>query len=97
MEKKKKYPPAEDAKKPDILQEPAVGYQPSSIVPMENVYLNIPKDDLKLVKELAQKMGWVIETKESLLYKYTESRPENAELTEEDILSEINKVRYDFV
>ncbi|NDV57425.1 hypothetical protein [Bacteroides sp. 519] len=61
---------------------------------LENVYLNIPKDDLKFVKELAKKMGWKIETKDSLLKKYINSRPKKVDLTEEEIMAEIKTVRY---
>ncbi|MDL2247385.1 hypothetical protein LJC05_01460 [Bacteroides sp. OttesenSCG-928-J23] len=56
---------------------------------LENVYLNIPKADLKLVKELAKKMGWKVETKDTLLKKYISSRPKRVDLTDDEIMAEI--------
>ena len=44
--------------------------------------------------ELAKKMGWSIETKESLLKNYISKRPTKVELSDEDIMEEINAVRY---
>lgn len=61
---------------------------------IQSVYLNIPKADMKFVKELAKKMGWSIETKESLLKNYISRRPTKVELSDEDIMEEVNAVRY---
>ncbi len=61
---------------------------------IQSVYLNIPKADMKFVKELAKKMGWSIETKESLLKNYISKRPTKVELSDEDIMEEVNAVRY---
>ena len=61
---------------------------------IQSVYLNIPKADMKFFKELAKKMGWSIETKESLLKNYISKRPTKVELSDEDIMEEINAVRY---
>ena len=59
------------------------------------VRLNIPKSDVRFFKELVSKMGWVFETKESVLQKYIASRPKNVELSDEEILSEVYAVRYE--
>lgn len=61
---------------------------------LENVYLNIPKADMRFFKELANKMGWKVETKETILKKYIASRPKRVDLTDEDILAELSEVRY---
>ena len=61
---------------------------------IQSVYLNIPKADMKFFKELAKKMGWAIETTESLLKNYISIRPTKGELSDEDIMEEINAVRY---
>jgi hypothetical protein len=61
---------------------------------MQNIYLNIPKTDMLFFNELAKKMGWGVETKENSLQKYISSRPKNVDLSENEILSEINAVRY---
>jgi hypothetical protein len=39
-------------------------------------------------------MGWKAETKEDLLQKYIESRPQNVDLSDEDILVEVYAARY---
>jgi len=59
-----------------------------------DVRLNIPKSDMRFFKEFVNKMGWIVETKESALQKYILSRPKNVELTDEEILSEVYAVRY---
>lgn len=61
---------------------------------LQNVCLNIPKSDMKFFRELAKKMGWTVESKESVLKKYAESRPKGADLSDDDIMAEINAVRY---
>lgn len=61
---------------------------------LQGFYLNIPKSDVKLFQQLAKKMGWTVSDKDTVLDKYIQSRPENVELTDEDILKELNFVRY---
>lgn len=61
---------------------------------LQGFYLNIPKSDVKLFQQLAKKMGWTVSDKDAVLDKYIQSRPENVELTDEDILKELNSVRY---
>lgn len=61
---------------------------------LQGFYLNIPKSDVKLFQQLAKKMGWTVSDKDVVLDKYIQSRPENVELTDEDILKEQNSVRY---
>ncbi len=62
---------------------------------LRGFYLNVPKSDVKLFQQLAKKMGWTVSDKEAILDKYIQSRPENVELSDEDILKELNSVRYD--
>ena len=59
-----------------------------------NVRLNIPKSDVRFFRELADKMGWAVETKESALQKFIATRPKNVKITDEEILSEVYAVRY---
>ena len=59
-----------------------------------DIRLNIPRSDIRFFSELIDKMGWRIETKESALQKYIDSRPKNVELSDEEILSEVYAVRY---
>ena len=62
---------------------------------LRGFYLKVPKSDVKLFQQLAKKMGWTVSDKEAILDKYIQSRPENVELSDEDILKELNSVRYD--
>ena len=41
-----------------------------------------------------QKMGWSASTKENMLDRYVKSRLKDVELSDDDILSELNAVRY---
>ena len=61
---------------------------------LQGFYLNVPKSDVKFFQQLVKKMGWTVSTKEGVLDKYIQSRPKNVELSDEDILSELNAVRY---
>lgn len=61
---------------------------------LQGIYLNIPKNDVKFFKELAKKMGWTIDTKESMLKKYIATRPKQVNLSDDEILSELAGVRY---
>lgn len=60
---------------------------------IQGFYLNIPKADVKFFRQLA-KMGWSASTKESMLDRYVKSRLKDVELSDDDILSELNAVRY---
>lgn len=61
---------------------------------LQSIYLNIPQNDVKFFKELAKKMGWAMDTKESLLKKYITTRPKQVNLSDDEILSELAAVRY---
>ena len=45
-------------------------------------------------KELVQKMGWEVQTREELLDSFIESRPEKSSLSDEEIMNEVRAVRY---
>lgn len=61
---------------------------------LQGFYLNVPKSDVKLFQQLAKKMGWTVSDKDVILDKYIKSRSENIELSDVDILKELNAVRY---
>ena len=61
----------------------------------QGVFLSIPKSDIKFFKELAKKMGWDIDIREDFLKDYIASRPKRVNLSEEDILAELNAIRYE--
>ena len=60
----------------------------------QGVFLSIPKSDIKFFKELAKKMGWDIDIREDFLKDYIASRPKRVNLSEEEILAELNAVSY---
>ena len=60
----------------------------------QGVFLSIPKSDIKFFKELAKKMGWDIDIREDFLKDYIASRPKKVNLSEEEILAELNAIRY---
>ena len=61
----------------------------------QGVFLSIPKSDIKFFKELAKKMGWDIDIREDFLQDYIASRPKRVNLSEEEILAELNAIRYE--
>ena len=61
---------------------------------IQGAYINIPLSDWKFFKELVQKMGWDVQTREELLDSFIESRPEESSLTDEEIMNEVRAVRY---
>ena len=61
----------------------------------QGVFLSIPKSDIKFFKELAKKMGWDIDIREDFLKDYIASRPKRVNLSEEEILAELNAIRYE--
>ena len=56
----------------------------------QGVFLSIPKSDIKFFKELAKKMGWDIDIREDFLKDYIASRPKRVNLSEEEILADLN-------
>ena len=60
----------------------------------QGIYLNVPMADWMLLKELIRKFGWQAETREQLLNRFVKSRPKKPPLSEEEIMDEVNVVRY---
>jgi len=60
----------------------------------QGIYLNVPMTDWVLLKELIRKFGWQAETREQLLDRFVKSRSKNPSLTEDEIMEEVNAVRY---
>ncbi|MDR0612837.1 MAG: hypothetical protein LBG45_05055 [Dysgonamonadaceae bacterium] len=60
----------------------------------QNIYLNVPSSEVGFLMTLAKKRGWKIETQADLIRKYIDSRPENVELSDEEIMEEVRAVRY---
>ena len=61
----------------------------------QGVFLSIQKSAIKFFKELAKKMGWDIDIREDFLKDYIASRPKRVNLSEEEILAELNAIRYE--
>ena len=61
----------------------------------QGIFLSIPKSDIKFFTELAKKMGWDIDIREDFLKDYIASRPKRVNLSEEEILAELNAIRYE--
>lgn len=60
----------------------------------QGVYINVPKIDWPLLRELIRKFGWKAETREQMLDRFVNSRPKNADISDEDIMKEVRAARY---
>lgn len=60
----------------------------------QGVYLKIPRADWTLLQELVSRFGWQSQTREQLLEEFMGTRPQNIDLTEDDIMNEVRAVRY---
>ena len=69
-------------------------YNGSGDAALQGVFLNVPADDWSLLKELIRKFGWQSETREQLLERFCSTRPQQPTLSDEEILAEVNAVRY---
>ncbi len=66
----------------------------SSTTLAQGVYLNVPRADWNLFQELVRKFGWEAESREEMLDKFLQTRPDESDLTETDIMNEVKAVRY---
>lgn len=60
---------------------------------MTQIILSIPTEEMSFVSLLAKKMGWKIETKESLMDRFIQSCPKDVNISDEDIQNEVDAVR----
>ena len=60
----------------------------------QGIFINVPMTDWVLLKELIRKFGWQAETREQLLERFVKSRSDKDLLTDEEIMEEVNAVRY---
>ena len=60
---------------------------------MTQVVLSIPTEEVNFISLLAKKMGWKMETRDSLLNKFIQSCPKNVDITDQEIQDEVNAVR----
>ena len=60
----------------------------------QGIYINVPMTDWALLKELIRRFGWQAETREQMLERFVKSRADKKLLTDEEIMEEVNAVRY---
>ena len=60
----------------------------------QSVFLNIPSSDWQLLKDLSRKFGWEAKTANKRLAAFSKSRPKDVGLSDEDIMKEVQAVRY---
>ena len=60
----------------------------------KEIFVKMPQTDIRFFQQFAKKMGWMIEDRNDLLHQYIASRPQNVDLTDEDIMEEVRAVRY---
>jgi hypothetical protein len=61
---------------------------------LQTVLLNVPPSDIEFAKQVALKMGWRIDDRETLWERFIRTRPKNVPLTDDDIMEEVRAVRY---
>ena len=60
----------------------------------KGIYLDVPEKDWSLFSELIRKFGWRTRTKEQMHERIIATRPKELLLSEEEIMAEVNAVRY---
>lgn len=61
---------------------------------MTQIVLSIPNGEVPFLSSLAEKMGWNMQTRESLVEKFIASCPTDVDISDEEIQAEVNAVRY---
>ena len=61
---------------------------------MEDLVLSIPQQDYSFLEQLASRMGWTVRTRRELLDRFIASCPKTPVMTDEEIQTEVNAVRY---
>lgn len=60
----------------------------------QGVFINVPKVDWPLLREIIQRFGWEAETREQLLDRFVSTRPAQPGMSEDEIMDEVKAVRY---
>ncbi|MDR0941876.1 MAG: hypothetical protein LBM68_06580 [Bacteroidales bacterium] len=60
----------------------------------EGIYVKIPQSDMILFQLFADKMGWLVNSKQNLWNEYIKNSPQNIPLTDDDIMNGVRVVRY---
>ena len=60
---------------------------------MEDLVLTKPTQDLSIMETLANRMGWTVRSKRSIVQKFIDSCPKTPMMTDEEIAAEVNAAR----
>jgi len=60
----------------------------------EKVFVDIPQSDMIFFKFFADKLGWQLNSRQSLWEEYIKTSPVNVDLSEEEIMEEVRTERY---
>ena len=60
----------------------------------ERILVDIPQSDLMLFRLFADKFGWQFKRSQPLWEDFIKSRPQNVDLTDDEIMEEVIAVRY---
>jgi hypothetical protein len=63
----------------------------------EKILVEIPQSDMVFFKFFADKLGWQFNSRQRLWEEYIKDSPEDADLTDEEIMEEVRAVRYEKV
>ena len=64
---------------------------------VKRVYIDVPESGVSKLKDFVAQNGWnlTIIDRMSLLNDFIKARPQNPDITEEEIMEEVRAVRYD--
>jgi hypothetical protein len=60
----------------------------------EKILVDIPQSDLMFFRLFADKLGWQFSSRQKLWDDFIRNSPENADLSEDEIMEEVKAVRY---
>ena len=60
----------------------------------EKVFVDIPQSDMMFFRLFADKFGWQFFNKQTLWEEFMKNSPDNADLSDEEIMEEVRAVRY---
>lgn len=61
---------------------------------MEDFVLSVPVKDRGFMETLASRMGWQLRTRRSSVERFIQSCPKSPVMTDEEIATEVNAIRY---
>jgi len=61
---------------------------------LERIFVDIPQSDMMLFQLFADKMGWLVKSKQNLWDEFISNSPENIDLSDDEIMEEVRTIRY---